>query len=387
MNLHSQRDPASDDPLTVLFIPFYGANPYQRELSTALRNRGVTVLKGDHTNPLPLLGQLIREQPDIVHLHWVDHLLISRNPLFTALLSVRLFAELLICRLLGIRIVWTVHNLLDHDRRYPRYELYCRRVIAHLSDVLIAHSPTAKRKVEEAYRITEDSCVEVVSVPHGHYINNYENDVSRAEARERLGLPHDETVYCFFGNIRPYKGVDILIDTFNRSDSDSRLLLAGRLPQNEKAAELIERACDRNDSITTEFGFIPEEDVQLYMNAADAVVLPFRHMLTSGSAILAMSFKRAVIAPRLGSLPDLFQHSQELLYDPNAEDGLERALERGLVADLDGIGQQNYEYVSQFNWDYVAKRTREGYETTQDAKYSSHSGPLRIVSSLLRGSN
>ena len=82
--------------------------------------------------------------------------------------------------------------------------------------------------------------------------------------------------------------------------------------------------------ISMQLRSIPDDEMQLYLRACDAVVLPFRDVLTSGSAILAMSFGRAVIAPRLGCLPETLSDDAAILYDPTAPDALRDALTSAL---------------------------------------------------------
>ena len=80
--------------------------------------------------------------------------------------------------------------------------------------------------------------------------------------------------------------------------------------------------------------FIPDEEVQVFFHAADVVILPYRAVLTSGSAILAISFGKPVVAPALGLITDLIRDGEDgLLYDPDEPGGLLRAMRRFL--DLD----------------------------------------------------
>ena len=86
--------------------------------------------------------------------------------------------------------------------------------------------------------------------------------------------------------------------------------------------------------VSAHIKFIPDEEVQVFFNAADVVILPYRAVLTSGSAILAISFGKPVIAPALGLITDLIRDGEEgLLYDPDEPGGLLRAMRRFL--DLD----------------------------------------------------
>ncbi len=348
--------------MEVLFLCAFDDNPYQVELRDALADHGVRVRTGDHTEYLPVLGRFRHGRPDVVHLHWLDNLLVSHNPVFSVLLGLRLLFELAVCRLLGVGVVWTVHNVLHHEKPQPRLELFFRRLVARLCDALVLHSACAQGRVVDAYDVPMDGGgPAVVVVPHGHFVDSYENDVSREAAREWLGVG-DEPVFLFFGNVRPYKGVDDLVAAFKRLDGDARLFVVGRALDDDAADARLRAACAEDDRISTVFQFVPEADIQRYMNAADALVLPFDEVLTSGSAILGMSFGRAVVAPRIGCLPDVLAATPELLYDPDEPDALYEALSEAREADLEDAGRRNFERVREYDWDGIAARTRAVYE-------------------------
>src|SRR5205823_4454689 len=81
-------------------------------------------------------------------------------------------------------------------------------------------------------------------------------------------------------------------------------------------------------------GFVPEEEIEALFAAADAVVLPYRRILTSGAALLALSLRRPVVAPGFASLREVLEDGRDaLLYDPADPSGLGEALRR--FADLD----------------------------------------------------
>lgn len=349
--------------MNVLFLPYYDDNPYQDELSRGLEQQGVHVVTGDYTEPLPVL-QAVAEHglPDVIHLHWAHSLLVTKDRTTSLLLALRLFLELAVARAMGVRIVWTVHNRLQHDRRFPRLEARLRGYLARVCDDIIVHGYAARQAVMDTYGLAPNHAESIHVVPHGSYVDCYENTSTRQSAREELGVDPDATVFLFFGNIRPYKNVPALVRAFRElEDDDARLLVVGRPPDEDEARRELVEACDRDDRVSTEFGFIPEAEIQLYMNAADAVVLPFEKVLTSGSVVLAMSFGRPVVAPRLGCIPELVGDTDDFLYDPAADDGLVRALRRATEADLDTLGDAAFRRARRFDWVDIAGRTAEIY--------------------------
>lgn len=357
----------SDDGITVLMCPDYrDSNPYQSELIAALENRGVEVTATPGGWAFPLLAGVRRHGvPDVFHIHWLDRF-VTTNRRFPAaiavLLGVRLIFELVLLRALGVRIVWTVHNLLDHERATPRSELAIRHAVARLVNRIVVHCEEAIESVEETYRLPERVANRIRVVPHGNFLGVYENDISQSTARERLDLPPDVPVIAFFGLIRPYKNVPTLIETFKRVPGDARLLVVGN-PWNEDVANRVRAASTDDDRVDTVLDYVPDDEIQVYMHAADAVALPFDSVLTSGSAMLAMTFERAVVAPMMGCLPGLIGSEGGHLYDPSDSAGLRVALRKAIDnrEELREMGHRNRELVRSFDWDRVAERTRNVY--------------------------
>lgn len=336
-------------------------NPYQSELARGLAAQGVTVRTGrGYAQPLPFLqAALRRPRIHVFHLHWTQpYIYWPRSGRMSALLAWRLLFQLRILRRLGVRIVWTVHNLGAHERSDDEAELRVSRRIAALADALIVHCESARERVVEVLAIPERRRSRVVVVPHGHYLDAYPEDVSRDEARRGLGLGRDERVLLLFGALRSYKGATELIGAFRRgvADTRARLLLAGAPFTDELRAEIQAEAAS-DPRVISRLGFVPDEEVPRLMRAADAAVVPFRDVLTSGSVVLAMSFGLAVIAPRLGCLPETLPEGGAVLYDPNAEGALDAALAAALAADLSAMGARNLEHIRQFGWERVADET------------------------------
>ncbi|HLY39427.1 MAG TPA: hypothetical protein VKU61_15390, partial [Candidatus Binatia bacterium] len=101
---------------------------------------------------------------------------------------------------------------------------------------------------------------------------------------------------------------------------------------------------------------VPDAEVQVFMNAADLVVLPYRAVLSSGAAMLALSFGRGIVAPRVGCLAELERTGAAILYDPAVADGLAAALRRALDADAAALGERARRFARSLSWDAIARR-------------------------------
>ena len=113
-----------------------------------------------------------------------------------------------------------------------------------------------------------------------------------------------------------------------------RLLLAGK-PSSQNYLSSLQALAAGDERISLEPRFLQPDEVQIYLNAADACVLPYRQITTSGAALLAFSFGLPVIAPALGAFPNLVAGRRGLLYDPTEPGALSTALAPGAANRLD----------------------------------------------------
>ncbi|MEF8779261.1 MAG: glycosyltransferase family 4 protein [Haloferacaceae archaeon] len=355
----------NDEQLSVLMIPDYAEkNPYQAALVEALSEQGVSVDCRSSEGIAPILARY-RElgRPDVVHLHWINVFYSTDRSVIVALLGIRLLLELLVLKLLGTPVVWTVHNRLEHEPSFPAIQRRIRRGVAQLSDRIIVHCPAARDIVRDEYGLSAETVRKVRVVSHGNYLGRYRNETGRGEAREELGISTDGTVFLYFGLIRRYKNVPGLLSAFaDLADQDARLLVVGN-PWSENLERGVETLAREDDRVHTELSFVPDESIQLYMNAADAVVLPFESVLTSGSAVLGMSFGRALVVPDTGCVGQLVDDAGAITYDPSDEEALRSALTQALERheQLPGMGEHNLAAVEEYDWDRIADRTRRIY--------------------------
>src|SRR5688572_14430084 len=162
-------------------------------------------------------------------------------------------------------------------------------------------------------------------VAHPLY-DNFGAAVPKTEARDRLGLPQNERIILFFGFIRKYKGLDLLLEAMSilqqpnlkPQTSNLKLLIAGEFYENEKQYhEQIEKLRIR-DQLILRTGFIPDSEVPYYLCAADAVIQPYRNATQSGVTPLAYHFEKPMIVTNVGGLPSLVSNEKSgLIVEPD----------------------------------------------------------------------
>ncbi|MEX1295001.1 MAG: glycosyltransferase family 4 protein [Candidatus Limnocylindrales bacterium] len=354
--------------MKVLFLPDYSAaNAYQRALTAGLEDRGVTV-SADPTGSrrvLPIAEALRRHgRPDVIHIHWTEPYIAGGSSKVSRVKAQRTLLELRVAKRAGIGLVWTAHDLFRHDKREDPNELAFMRSLFDLADGVIVHCRAAADSLLQTLGAGEAGRDKISIIPHGHYQGAYADEVTREEARARLELPPDARVISFVGWVRSYKGVWELYEAFTRlDDPHARLVIAGEAVDGAYAARL-SAAAKGDERIHLSLGFVEDDDLQLYLRAADVVAAPFLEIFTSGSVLLAMSFERAVIAPRRGCVTDVLDEQGGILYDADDPQGLEGALRVAMDADLEAMGRHNAADLSRFDWERVAEATHELYGAT-----------------------
>ena len=341
-------------------------NPYQNLLEGHLSILGAQ-LQGVDVYEFFLPAATRKFNPDVIHLHWLDTFIDAKNISKSFLKLLGFIFGLIVLKIQGTKIVWTVHNLKNHESHPNRlrflFECICGLAVAKLCHAIISHSEFASFQISSRFNLSGKR--KIFIVPHGNYIGYYENSVTQTDARYTLGIPLKTFVYLFLGHIRPYKGVLELIQAFTQLDTTHsvHLVIAGE-PLTKEIAEEIFEETSHHTNVLLNLHSVPDDKIQFYMNACDVVVFPYLDILTSGAMILAMSFGKACIAPRLGCIAETLDNNGSFLYEPTDENGLLKSLidakkNRSLAVKM---GQHNLRVIEKNDWNLVALKTYDVYQ-------------------------
>ena len=349
--------------VNLLMMPDYRRdNPYQSLLADALGKQSVqTRFPQGYRRGLPL-RRAVGDQPEavhILHLHWLSPYLKGRNAFKYAVYAVKLFADLALVRLCGVRVVWTIHNAMPHEAKYPAIERWLRRRVAHLADANIVHSAAALREVESELAVDSNKAV---IIPHGHYRDVYGPAIDRAAALRQLDISPEGRIALYFGTLRPYKGLETLLTVWRdvaATVRPSKLVIAGSPFSDEYGRQITELAKACGDSVLLRLEKIPDREVPAFFSAADVVVLPFRKILTSGSMLLAMSYDKPVIAPRLPNVVETLGGADDLLYSVDDPRALGQQIVNALTRDLSDLSTRVRRRCDQLGWDAIGQQTAE----------------------------
>ncbi|TMR10944.1 glycosyltransferase [Nonomuraea turkmeniaca] len=335
-------------------------NPYQDLLYGELRGTGVRVhylgeLTSSHTLNLLLLPAELAVRRlagvRIVHLHWVWKFALPGGARMRRPAQLWFAAVLGIVRLLGLRLVWTAHNVLPHRPVFAD-DAAARRTLVRQCDLVIAHHSAALDRLAALGAVPSRAAV----IPHGPF------PAPPLPPPGRSGKPR---TFLFFGRIEPYKGVEDLLAAFTALPGglDVRLVIAGSCPDAALAARL-EASAAADDRVDLRLGRVRDEDVAGLFAEGDVVVLPFREITTSGSALLALAHGRPLIVPALPVLAGL--PAAALAGYRDGVTGLAAALRAAAgwdAATLALMSEAALEHVNGVGWTEIARATRNGYAT------------------------
>lgn len=338
-----------DTSITASFLPWWPTNPYQVLLKQEINKQGVRVVGNP---PLSLLRVLAGvDGLDVLHIHWPHGTYKTWFQLGHVLIVLCAY------RIVKNNIVWTVHELDAYESSRPQVDAWFRRVLMSLCRCLIVHGDYTRELIRSEYAFDRQIAV----VRHPAYTGAYPNTIDRASSRDHLAITPGSRVFLYFGYIKPYKGVEDLIRAFASVEDENAVLLLVGKPLDDNIRQQIEALAAPDQRIRTVLGYVPDEHVQYYFNAADIVVFPFRHTQTSGSLMLALTFGRPVIAPRIATLPEYIDATSGILFDPEKPDDLARALNDAETAPLERMADAAREQGQRHTWAEMAARHADLY--------------------------
>jgi glycosyltransferase involved in cell wall biosynthesis len=274
-------------------------NPYTHELYSHMREAEVAELALSRRGLIAALGA----RYDVLHFHWLERAFWSPSRRAACKRVALVFLIVAAARLRGARFLWTVHDPQPHDmpsnrilRRWPfswLWRAFRRLVLCKLDGLIFQVEDHRRLLLQQEKRLAK---LPFIVSPHPHFADSYPNEVSRADACAALGVAPGTAALGFVGNIRPYKNADALIAAFRASELAATLVVAGQVDDPAHRAELV-RAAEAEPRILARFEFIPDDQLQTFINALDVLILPFKAPTTSGSAMLGLSFGRPIAVP------------------------------------------------------------------------------------------
>ena len=205
-------------------------------------------------------------------------------------------------RIRSKKLVWTVHNLTDHEAYHTSLEAVFMAFFVRNLDLSIYLSELGQKTAFARFPALTRR-VSVV-IPHPHYGELGAAPMARVEAVDELKLGARSIVILAFGMVRRYKNLPELMKVFSQlPDNNLRLVIAGHALDGDLAHEIRRLASDSRIVLALEK--VPDADLEVYFAAATLVVAPYRAILNSGAAFMSLSHARPILLPDQGALPEL----------------------------------------------------------------------------------
>ncbi len=186
-----------------------------------------------------------------------------------------------------------IHNLVPHENRF--FDRYFNRIFLNRYDVFVVLSQQVKNDL-----LVHKPDAVCLQLSHPSY-TQFGSACDKSNARESLSIPEKANVILFFGLIRDYKGLDILIHTMNHLDDSYFLVIAGEIYGDDEIYHRLITDC-KNANIIINDAYIPDDKVKNYFSAADLCVLPYKKGTQSGVQAIAESFCTPVLVSKNGGL-------------------------------------------------------------------------------------
>ena len=200
------------------------------------------------------------------------------------------------------KVITILDNVIPHEKRFfdeafTKYFLRQNYGFVVMSDAV--KKDLLKLKPDAKY----------IFHPHPLY-NHFGNKVDSSEAKRKLNIPEGKKIILFFGFIRDYKGLDLLIDAMSKLNNEHILVIAGEVYGSfEKYFQQIEKLGVKN-KIVQHVRYINDDEVPLFFSAADVCVLPYKSATQSGITSIAYHFDLPLIATNVGGLQESIHHNK-----------------------------------------------------------------------------
>ena len=318
---------------------FPGQTQYVTEQDKATPVESTRIL--DTANPLTWrrAGRtILRWKPDLaVFGYWNSYFVPSHAPVARML------------RRHGIKIVTVVHNAIPHEPKF--FDKPLARRFFRLSDVLVSMCDAVTSDIRS---LCPDA--RIVQQPHPVY-DHFGQKMDQTLARKQLGLNPDRRTLLFFGLIRDYKGLDLLIDAMPLLGPEYQLVIAGESYGSFEKYETQIAASGCADRIKVFNRYIDDEEVPTFFSAADLCVLPYKSATQSGITAIALHFGLPLVATPVGGLAESIERPGiGLMTDGISAEAVAEAIRKFFEAGPDGFIARIAEVKKSMTWEAFAEK-------------------------------
>jgi len=259
--------------IKLLAWPKTGLNPYNEIIYKELEKQGVEVLSHREHRIAGIFYKV-----DVFHFHWINAYL-NHKPLKAFIATFSFILYILILKLRGTKVIWTLHNSVEftHHGKNKWLENILVHFLLNSVNKIIIHSKFQKNHLDEKYHN------KLAWIPHHNYCSILDDSIE-----------HKKDYFLFFGSIDKYKGLETAIKAYKKSNTQLPFKIIGSVSNNEYKAKLID-LINSNKNIIFEDRYVEDNELELLVKNSKAVVLPFKQITNSGTLIYTLSCYTTII--------------------------------------------------------------------------------------------
>lgn len=271
----------------IILFPFYDKNAYIQNTRRML-SKYYEVISWEQLRKNPFLFFRLKG----IHLNWIENTI-------TLLQKI----QLIFMRLFKKKVVWIFHNSMPHECRNRRKAKNNFAFMARVSSQIIIHSKESRALAERLLLPGQNTSITYLK--HVNYIGCYRTRKENT-LRDRLGIDQSCFLFLFTGSICPYKNIEFMIHAFREAALPNAVLLIAGRANDQAYADKISAMIEGDSFIMFKDGYIPDNQLSDYLNAANVMVLPHsrKSVLNSGMMIMAFSYALPVITADIAMAKD-----------------------------------------------------------------------------------
>lgn len=258
----------------------------------------------------------IKNEKSIVHHHWFE----TRSEKGILITLWKLF-WLFIYKLLGGKIIWTIHNKFPHDKKFFYFNKISRIIMAHISTKLHVHCENAISIMSITLKVSQNKFF--IEKHPDYEITIYSKEIAYKQFKNRypnINIDKNNKIFLVFGQMAQYKGIEELLQIITTIDKNYTLILAGKVRDGNLEYINRVRKFQNNKNILFIDEFIPDEFIPVLFNLSDCVLFNYLEILTSGAVVLSLNYEKDTIAPNKACIANImneklfkFSNQSELL--------------------------------------------------------------------------
>jgi glycosyltransferase involved in cell wall biosynthesis len=313
-------------------ILFPGKSQYTTDPKPKDVNISVCINSINPLNWIKIGLQLYREKPDLIIVRfWIPFL----APCLGTILKIAKKNK-------HTKVISIIDNMIPHEKRMG--DRLLTKYFVKTVDGFIAMSEKVKNDIKTFSH-------KPVSISPHPIFNHFGDPITKMEARTQLGLPQQDKIILFFGYIRKYKGLDLLIQAMANETIKNlgiQLIIVGEFYEDASTYHDLVNALRLQNRISFYSNYIPDGEVKNYVCSADFIIQPYKNATQSGVTPLAYHFEKPMLVTNVGGLADTVPHLKTgIVVAPTAEEiakGIETLYELGEKHFIPNIIEEKKKY-------------------------------------------